>query len=312
MVFRGVVSRRALLVVPLQAARIVQQGVYRSEANLVQVRFSAMRGRNFVTNLKAEDVVLAEDGRPQKIGLFEGPLSAWQEKQEVDFRISVDFSGSPEHFRPLTAELLSRTLIESIRRRAAVSLYAFAYDCRKLAGPTREQRELAGGVSRLNTVDLRQEFRRASRIYDSVIQIAGEIDPAATNSHPILVVFSDGINNGKKTANEAIEAALRAGMTVYPILLANPGGKDKRKYELIEEYAKFGPATGGRSFWPPVFTAEHIQRILEHIVIEVRAEYTVGYYRTPDEGKARARTVSVKLKERKQGRIQGGIRRVVM
>lgn len=38
------------------------QEVYRSEANLVLVRFSIMKGRNFVTDLSAEDVIVTENG----------------------------------------------------------------------------------------------------------------------------------------------------------------------------------------------------------------------------------------------------------
>ena len=309
----GMVSRRALALIPFPVAQLVRQELFRSESNLVMVRFSAMRGKNFITDLKAEDVVLAEDGLPQRIALFEGPLRGWQEKQEVDFRVLVDLSGTALRFKPLTGELLGRTLIESIRRRAAVSIYAFAYDCRKLAGPTRDAAELNRGIGQLANVDVRQGLPSASRIFDSVVQVAGEVDTQAAQTHPVLVVFSDGLNDGnRKTLSDAIETALRVGMTVYPVLLANPGERDNREAELIEEYARMGPATGGRSFWPPAVTQQHLGRILEHVATQVRAEYTLGYYRSAGEGKGRVRTVSVKLKKRERGTLQGGIRRVVM
>lgn len=295
------------------AAGLAGQDVFKSEANLVQVRFSAMRGRNFLTGLRSEDVVLAEDGRPQRIALFEGPLSEWQGKQDVDFRVMVDLSGTALRFRALTGELLSRTLIETVRRRVSVSIYGFAYDCRKLAGPTREAAELTLGIAQLASADVRQKLPSASRIFDSVVQVAGEFTAEAAQTHPVLVVFSDGLNDGNKlTLSDAIEAAMQAGVTVYPVLLASPGERDQREAELIEEYARLGPATGGRSFWPPAVTREHLARILEHVATQVRAEYTIGYYRAAGEGKGMVRTVTVKLKGKKRATIQGGVRRLVM
>ncbi len=100
------------------AAVAAGQQVYRSEANLVLVRFSVMKGRNFVTDLRAEDVIVTENGLEHRISLFEGPLSTWQERQQVDFRILVDLSGTALPFRPLTGELLRRTLVRTFGQRA--------------------------------------------------------------------------------------------------------------------------------------------------------------------------------------------------
>lgn len=300
-------TRRELL----SAAAGAGQETFRSEANLVQVRFSVMRGRQFVTDLSAEDVVLTEDGKPRKLTLFEGPLAAWQERQAIDFRVLVDLSGSAQQFRPLTGELLSRTLLGAIRRHTTVSLYGFAYDCRRLAGPTRDSGELNAGIRRLGTEHVRQELPAASRIFESVVQVAQEKGSDQIQVHPVLVIFSDGKSSGSgRTLHEAVEASLRAGMTVYPVLLANPADRDGRDEQLIEEYAKIGEETGGRSFWPAAFTAEHLERILGHIANQVRAEYTVGYYRR--EQVKGVRIVRVKLKDRSKGRLYGGIRRVGM
>jgi hypothetical protein len=204
---------------------------------------------------------------------------------------------------------LSRTLIETIRRRAAVSIYGFAYDCRRLAGPTRDPVEVNAGIRRLSTVDVRQELPLASRIFDSVVQVASASMTGQNQIHPVLVILSDGKNSGNRlTLHDAAEASRRAGMTVYPVLLANPADRDGRDEHLIEEYAKLGAATGGRSFWPASFTAEHLERILGHISNQVQAEYTVGYYRAAA-GKG-VKTVTVKLKDHKKGSLYGGIRRV--
>ncbi len=285
------------------------QETFRSEANLVLVRFSAMRGRNFITDLTAEDVVVAENGQPQKIALFEGPLSAWQVNQTIDFRVMVDLSGTAMPFRPLTGELLRRTLVGTFGRRAVVSIYGFAYDCRRLAGPTQDASEIAAGLGRLETVDVRQLRRSASRIFDSVVEVAREIDADNEGTHPVLLVFSDGLNSGNHlNLDDAVKAALGTGFVVYPVLLANPGERSTREAELIEEYAKLGEQTGGRSFWPAAFTEESLSRILVHIVNEVRAEYTVGYYR--GSGDRGVRTASVKLKERRKGNLKGGVRLV--
>lgn len=254
---------------------------------------------------------MAEDGQPREIALFEGPLSAWQANQAVDFRVMVDLSGSAQQFRPLTGDLLSRTLIEAIRRRASVTLYSFAFDCRKLSGPTRDPVELNAGIRRLSTVDVRQELRAASLIFDSVVQVANETNLDQNQVHPVLVIFSDGGNSGSRmTLHDAVEAGRRVGMTVLPVQLANTADRDGRDEHLIEEYARMGEATGGRSFWPAAFTPEHLERILSHIANQVRAEYTVGYYRArADQG---GRAVKVRLEDHRKGRLYAGIRQVGM
>ena len=291
------------------AAVAIGQQVYQSEANLVLVRFSVMKRRNFVTGLSEEDVIVTENGLEQRISLFEGPLSTWQERQQVDFRILVDLSGTTLPFRPLTGELLRRTLVGTFGQRAVVSIYGFAYDCLKLAGPTQDAGVIAAGLSRLETVDVRQLRRAASRIFDSVVQVAGEIDTGPERTHPVLLIFSDGLNSGSRnTLHTAVQSALGKAMVVYPVLLANPGERSPRESELIEEYAKLGEQTGGRSFWPAAFTEEHLSRILTHVVRQVKEEYTVGYYR--GSGKSGVGTVRVKLKDRRTGDLKGGVRLV--
>lgn len=182
-------------------------------------------------------------------------MSTWQEKQQVDFRILVDLSGTALPFRPLTGELLRLTLVGTFGQRVAVSIHGFAYDCLKLAGPTQDAGEIDAGLSRLETVDVRQLRRSASRIFDSVVQVAGEIDAGPKRTHPVLLIFSDGQNSGSRiTLNTAVQAALGKAMVVYPVLLTNPGERSPQESELIEEYAKLGEQTSGRSFWPAAFT----------------------------------------------------------
>lgn len=247
-------SRRDFI---LTAAGSLQPESFRIAANLVVVRFSVMKGRNFVAGLRAEDVVVTEDGREQRIALFEAAGSDWHEQQEIDFRILVDLSGSAKRYRVLTAELLVRALVGVFGKRAAVSLYGFAFDCQRLAGPTWDSGELNAGMTRLGTVDVQQKRRSASRIFDAVVQVAGEPSGEPAKTHPVMVIFSDGLNSGNRMAlDDAVRAALSAATTVYPVLLAAPGQRDDREGALIEQYGKMGAATGGRSFWPASFTEE--------------------------------------------------------
>ncbi|MDZ4801575.1 MAG: hypothetical protein SGI92_25740 [Bryobacteraceae bacterium] len=67
--------------------------VFRSQTSLALVHFHVVRKKQYVTNLKPEDIDLLEDGKPQKIGLFEGGLRS-RRSLPVEMVLLFDTSGS--------------------------------------------------------------------------------------------------------------------------------------------------------------------------------------------------------------------------
>jgi hypothetical protein len=62
----------ACLLLPQQAPPDAPP-TFRGESTLALVPFSAIRGEYFALDLKAEDILLFEDGKPREFTIFEGP-----------------------------------------------------------------------------------------------------------------------------------------------------------------------------------------------------------------------------------------------
>ena len=59
--------RSALLILALFGAMHAQQPVFRADSRLVLVGFHAVRGDEFVRDLRPEDIVIREDGEPRPV-----------------------------------------------------------------------------------------------------------------------------------------------------------------------------------------------------------------------------------------------------
>ena len=301
-------SRRSVASLLLTRAVAAAQETFRVESTLILVRFSAMRGREFVTDLTAGDILLSEDRQAQKIALFEGPLSAWQERVSVDFHLLVDISGTMDPYLALTSDLLRQTLLHHRPQQTKVSIHAFAYHYAKLAGPTNTPAEIERAIRQLQTADLGQRRRSASGIYDAILELAsGIVGNQFTRS--VLIVLSDGLDTGKHTGKDASKAAKEKQLVVYPVMVVPK--HEWQSEDAMKEFTELGPATGGRALWPPAMTREALARILEHVVNQVAAEYTVGYYPGPGSGRPRSRNVKVSLRKQEGVAISGGVRTVM-
>jgi hypothetical protein len=123
-----------------------------------------------------------------------------------------------------------------------------------------------------------------------------------------LIVFSDGLDTGDRTASDALQALDAAGMTVFPVVLVP--FPVPRNLQVPRDFVELGSKTGGRAFQPPAFTPEALQRILSHVANHVRAEYTVGYYATNAAEGRKYRSVAVRLKRPDGAVLYGGVRSI--
>jgi hypothetical protein len=76
------------------------------------------------------------------------------------------------------------------------------------------------------------------------------------------------------------------------------------------EFAAIGPATGGRSFDPPVVSNLMIRKILASLASQVQAEYVAGFYPPSAGQRNELHRIEVKLREPSRGKIYGGVRTV--
>jgi VWFA-related protein len=193
-----------------------------------------------VTTLKIGDFSLTEDGRPQTIKSF-------TRETNLPFRLGLlvdtsrSLSGAMEEERKAAAKFVDTMLPETPSAakdadkdqaflihfdREVELLRDFTSSRDKLhreledMGPTRQERSDSQGpeISGDDRGNSRSHGgRNGTQLYDAIFLAADDVMKAQVG-RKALVVFSDGVDRGSKdTLNDAVDAADRAGVTVYTI-----------------------------------------------------------------------------------------------
>jgi hypothetical protein len=83
----------------------------------------------------------------------------------------------------------------------------------------------------------------------------------------------------------------------------------------MEDFARLGSLTGGRSFTPAELNAGAVAQILEAVRNEaldrLRSQYTVGFAPPSSGGQAREHKLEIKLAAKSTGKVSGGKRKVI-
>jgi VWFA-related protein len=339
-------TRRYFLALPL----LGQEPVFRSDTALAVVRFHVVRKKYYVDDLKPEDVVLLEDGRPQSIAFFEGgPVK--RRLVPVELILLFDTSGSVVDeglLNPLAFKQNLLDKLESVR----IAVYGFNAVLERFCQPTRNPEELAtvfrrvidyraGSQPRPERIQLKLPARRKSDprggtwIYESVAACAQDVAGLPGNATRMILMFSDGFPTTDTKPEEGAAVARELGIPVYPVVLGhrklaeqaksilqtgynnqgvlNDGARARlQRLEMqeqeIEDFARLGELTGGRSFDPPMINLMMIESILGTMVGQVRCEYVIGFAPPAGSGDPAKHRLEVRLKSKDLGKVLGGMR----
>jgi hypothetical protein len=325
----------AVLLLPVLAA---QEPIFRAGTTLATVGFHVIRGKDYVIDLKPEDVFLMEDGELRPIVLFEGGASKVR-TTTVDIALLFDTSGSVVEEGLLDTELWKSTLIDSLPG-ASLAVYGFDAKLSRFCLPTRDTQLLTSAFNSLlktnrhrpmlRPIDIpislppkRKSNQGGTWIYESVIGAVGDMVKWQDKSTRLIIIFSDGFNTTTSIPEDAANVAREAGIGVYPVALghwklvakieqaqqqvnANPS----RPIEIVN-FASMGELTGGRSFDPVMMSSDSMRRILNGMVGLVLSEYTVGFAPDPPGETPAKHKITVKLASKGTGKLTGGTRTIV-
>src|ERR1700744_1534850 len=260
--------------------------------NLVNVYFSVRDKNGFVTGLTQNDCQVAEDKKDQTIKRLT------QEKNlPLTIGILLDTSGSQTNVLPLEQDSGSRFLREVLTSKDEAFLISFDVNVDLLSDFTDSPRELARAINKasINTASssagvpgigggpFPTSNPRGTLLYDAVYLAAHDKLQSQTG-RKIMVILTDGQDEGSQLKiKDAIEAAQKANVIVYPILIA-----DTQQYFMAGEMyigssamGQLAEQTGGR-----VINVGNNGRKLEdafdQIQDELRTQYLLSY--TPKNG----------------------------
>ena len=255
--------------------------------NLVNVYFSVRDKNGFVTSLRKDDCQVAENHDPQVIKRMT------QEKNlPLTIGILLDTSGSQTNVLPLEQDSGSRFLREVLTPKDEAFLISFDVNVDLLSDFTNSPRELARAIQKasINTASssagvpgigggpFPTSNPRGTLLYDAVYLAAHDKLQSQTG-RKVVIILTDGQDEGSQLKiKDAIEAAQKANVIVYPILIA-----DRQQYLMAGEMYMGSSAmgalaeqTGGR-----VINVGNNGRKLEdafdQIQDELRTQYLLSY-----------------------------------
>ena len=215
-----------------------------------------------VGGLAKDDFQVMEDGRPQKISVFER-----QSELPLNLTLAIDTSGSTFKDLGLEQNASKRFIHALLRQQDQMSLIEFATDVRQLVPFTNKVAQLDRGLGSLRVGD-------ATALYDAIY--LGSEGLAKKEGRKVLVLVSDGGDTAKSTSYaEALEQALRCEVMIYSIIdvpIEASAGRDiGGEHALIT----LSEQTGGKSFYA---SEGGLDKAFERVSEDLRTQYLLAYY----------------------------------
>lgn len=263
--------------------------VIKVETNLTNIFFTAAdKHKRFISNLKAEDIRVLEDGQPQEIFTFQTNIDL-----PLSLAILIDTSASEERTLPDEKEA-ARAFLENVLRpnRDEAAIVSFT-------GETTLEQGFSGNLERLRRAIDRVEFvppsgyigggvvvngtppisgtnqalAGSTAIWDAVWATSEElIGASAEHTRRAIILLTDGDDTSSRLKmDEAIESAQKADALIYAI-----GIGDRYTFNVNEgALRKIAEKTGGRAYFPR--HERDLREAFTQIQRDLREQYLVAY-----------------------------------
>jgi Ca-activated chloride channel homolog len=235
----------------------------RMDVKLVSV-FVNVTDRNgaIVGGLTREDFAVSEDGRPQKIAVFEK-----QSEMPLDLTLAIDTSGSVRKDLGEEAAAARRFVHAILRPQDQMSVLQFATTVSELTPFTSKEAQIDRALNRL-----RGDW--ATALYDAIYM--GSERLGKKDGRKVLVIVSDGDDTAKNTTYaQALEQALRNEVMIYSLIdvpIEASAGRDTGGEHALITLAE---QTGGKYFY---VNEGGLDKAFAQVSDDLRTQYLIGYY----------------------------------
>ncbi len=215
-----------------------------------------------VGGLTRDDFAVSEDGRPQRIAVFER-----QSELPLNLTLAIDTSDSVYKDRAEDQDAGKRFVHALLRPQDQMSLIEFATYVRELTPFTNKEAQIDRGLGRLRGGD-------STALYDAIYLASQRL--GTKDGRKVLVLVSDGGDTAKTTTYaQALEQALRNDVMIYSIIdvpIAASAGRDTGGEHALITLAE---QTGGKSFY---VNEGGLDKAFARVSEDLRTQYLLGYY----------------------------------
>lgn len=263
--------------------------VVKFDTNLTNIFFTAAdKHKRFISDLKAEDIRVLEDGKQQEIFTFQRNIDL-----PLSLAILIDCSASEERTLPdekRAAQLFLENVLRANKDEAAIVSFT---------GETTLEQGFSGNLDRLRRAIDRVEFvppsgyigggvvvngtppisgdnqmlAGSTAIWDAVWATAEElIGASAEHTRRAIILLTDGDDTSSRMKiHDAIERAQKADALIYAI-----GIGDRYTFNVDEgALRKIAEQTGGRAYFPK--HERDLNDAFAQIQRDLREQYLVAY-----------------------------------
>jgi Ca-activated chloride channel family protein len=268
----------------LVAERRLQGPVFRGGVDLVNVGVTVTDKRgNLITDLKDDDFEIREDGRLQTIRYFSMGERTSGPSPDLHLGVLLDVSGSMADDIGFTRTAAIRFL-NSLLDAVDITLVDFDTE-------VRVARYGQGDFARLVERIRQQKLGVYTAMYDAIGVYLDGAD--GQEGRKIMVLYTDGGDTRSTLRfSEVVDLLKASDVTVYCIgaLDHQPGAARNAQRMILQQIAD---ATGGQAYFPT--SVKELDKIYEHVVAEIRAQYAVGYVSTNDKTDGAWRRVDIRV-----------------
>jgi len=233
-----------------------------------------------VASLKKENFTLQEDGREQKLAVFDR-----ESELPLSIVLAIDTSLSTRRDLPLELASARRFAGTILRPVDALALYSFSEVVSEVVPFTADLKRIDRGVDRI-------PLGSATALYDALYLGAQTLD--RRQGRKVLVVITDGGDTvSKVNYKDAVRAAQEAEAIVYSIIVvpveASAGRDTGGEHALIQ----LSEDTGGKYFYAS--SLPQLNDAFHQISDELRTQYLLAYYPSQKLAASEFRRIQVSL-----------------
>lgn len=258
---------------------------FKSGVDVVRVDALVTDDNRPLMNLKARDFDLRDNGVPQSV------TDASLESLPLSLVFVLDTSGSVAGRKMQNLEAAVDGIVQALHREDRAGLVTFSHR-------VWERVPIGADFSALQTVIRSVEASGGTSLHDAVY--AGLALSAGHDTRPLVIVFSDGLDNASWLTAEAVErTARRSGAVVYGVAVAARMRLDQKRLDpimiqpgernaeiVLNGHPEYLPGqtafldtiastTGGRVLRAD--TTENLPKAFDEILREFRTRYVLSY-----------------------------------
>ena len=260
----------------------------RVETRLVNVALNVVDAKGApVSGLGRDDFEILEDGRAQKLAIFEKESST-----PLSVVLAIDASESVLRNERLEKNAAKHFVSALLRDQDELALMDFADTVREIVPFTNQKKRIESGLNDLQRGE-------ATALYDAIYLGSQRLEGTSTagGRRRVLVLITDGGDTVKGSRyGQAIEEAQRAGAMVYSIIIVPVAADAGRNVGGEHALIQMASDTGGRYYYAE--DPKDLEPAFAHVSDDLRTQYVLGYY-APQRGADNSfRKITVRMKDK--------------